>query len=166
MIRRRPHTVAAVSSSPSSSPTFVIKRTRTGLGLFTLEPVAKGACLIEYTGELISSEESNARGGKYLFQLDEQRVIDGKARSYLARYINHSCRPNAKGYTEGRRIWIYAERKIAAGEQITIHYGEEYVRQHIAPRGCQCDECVVNVVKEDEKESNLTVKKVSRKKPN
>jgi len=119
---------------------FAIKRTKTGLGLFALQPIAKGKRIIEYIGEIITNEEADRRGGKYLFELDEKRSIDGKSRTNIARYINHSCRPNAEGLTTGRRIWIWALKNIKEGEQITIDYGKAYLDSHI--KRCQCEKCV------------------------
>jgi SET domain-containing protein len=75
--------------------------------------------------EVITSVEASRSRGKYLFTLDERRAADGKGRCNRARYVNHSCRPNAAGYTYGRRIWICALRAVATGEQITIDYGAE-----------------------------------------
>ena len=118
---------------------FAIKRTKTGLGLFALRPIAKGKRIIEYLGEIITNEEADRRGGKYLFELDEKRAIDGSSRSNTARYINHSCQPNAKGYTTGRRIWVWSLRAIEAGEEITIDYGKEYLDEHI--KRCKCESC-------------------------
>jgi SET domain-containing protein len=118
---------------------FAVKRTATGLGLFALQPIPRGKRIIEYTGRIMSAEEADSSRGKYLFELDEKRAIDGSARTNLARYINHSCRPNAKGYTSGRRIWIWSLRAIKAGEQITINYGKDYLDAHI--KQCKCESC-------------------------
>jgi uncharacterized protein len=118
---------------------FAVKRTRTGLGLFTLQAIPADKKIIEYIGPVISAEECDRKGGKYLFELDEKRAIDGSARSNLARYINHSCRPNAKGYTTGKRIWIWSLRALKAGEEITIDYGKEYLDAHIEQ--CKCEKC-------------------------
>jgi SET domain-containing protein len=118
---------------------LAVKRTRTGLGLFAQEYIPADERIIEYEGIVISNEEADRRGGKYLFELDEKRAIDGSARSNTARYINHSCRPNAKGYTTGRRIWIWSLRAINAGEEITIDYGKEYLDEHI--KQCRCAKC-------------------------
>lgn len=118
---------------------LIIKRTNTGLGLFTQQAIPAGKKIIEYVGPIITSEEANRRGGKYLFELDEEYAIDGSARSNTARYINHSCRPNAKGYTTGRRIWIWSLRTIKPGEEITINYGKEYLDEHI--KQCKCAKC-------------------------
>jgi SET domain-containing protein len=118
---------------------FAVKRTATGLGLFTLQPIPRGRRIIEYIGPIVSAEEADDSQGKYFFELDEKRAIDGSARINLARYINHSCRPNAKGYTTGRRIWIWSLRAIKAGEQLTINYGKDYLDTHI--KQCKCESC-------------------------
>jgi len=83
----------------SDDKTLIINRTATGLGLFTTRPIRRGTRIIEYTGEIISIAEANRRANKYLFELNEKRTIDGSSRDNLARYSNHSCRPNAKGYS-------------------------------------------------------------------
>jgi uncharacterized protein len=118
---------------------FAVKRSATGLGLFTLEPIPASKRIIEYVGPVISAEEADQKGGKYLFELDKKRAIDGSARSNIARYINHSCRPNARGYTSGRRVWIWSVKNIKAGEEITINYGKEYLEAHI--KRCRCAKC-------------------------
>jgi SET domain-containing protein len=70
-----------------------------GLGLFTLTPIRVGKRIIEYTGPAMTSEATARRGGKYLFAVDEKLTVDGSARSNTARYINHSCQPNAEAFT-------------------------------------------------------------------
>jgi SET domain-containing protein len=118
---------------------FAIKRTTSGLGLVTLKPIPADKKIVEYIGPTITLEEANKSRGKYLFELDDNHVIDGRARSNIARYINHSCAPNAQGFTTGKRIWIWSLREIKAGEEITIDYGEEYVEMHI--KRCKCESC-------------------------
>jgi len=118
---------------------FAVKRSATGLGLFTTEPIPRGKRIIEYTGTIVSAEEADSSNRKYFFELDDKRAIDGSARTNLARYINHSCRPNSKGYTSGRRIWIWSLRTIKAGEELTIDYGKDYLDAHI--KQCKCDSC-------------------------
>ncbi len=120
---------------------LVVKRTAAGLGLFTLRAIPRNRRVVEYTGPVLTSEEVEKRSGKYFFELDAGRSIDGSSRENIARYINHSCRPNARGYTTGSRIWVWSLRKIEAGEQITIDYGESYFNDHIRPVGCKCEAC-------------------------
>jgi SET domain-containing protein len=125
----------------NGKPKYAIKRTATGLGFFALEPIPYDKRIIEYTGPILTSEEADKKGGKYLMSIDEKYVIDGTPRSNIARYINHSCRPNAKAYRSGSRVWIWSIRAIKAGEEITYDYGKEYFNDHIRPKGCKCNKC-------------------------
>lgn len=118
---------------------LAVKRTAAGLGLFALQPIPADKKIVEYKGLIISIEEANKSRSKYLFELDEKRAVDGSARSNIARYINHSCEPNAKAFTNGKRIWAWSLRAIEAGEEITIDYGEQYVDAHI--KRCKCETC-------------------------
>lgn len=120
---------------------LAVKRTATGLGLVALEPIPADKKIIEYVGPVLTHAEAAAKGGKYLLTIDERYVIDGSPRSNKARYVNHSCRPNARAYTTGVRVWIWSLRPIRAGEEITINYGREYFNDHIKPRGCKCRKC-------------------------
>ena len=126
---------------PVSHTDVRVKRSATGLGLFTLRDIPANRRIVEYVGEVITDEEADRRGGKYLFALGDGRNIDGRARTNLARYVNHSCRPNAVAYISGRRVWVWSRRKIKAGEEITIDYGPTYFDEHIRPRGCKCAAC-------------------------
>jgi len=121
---------------------LAIKRTATGLGLVALRSILRGQRIIEYTGSIITNEEAHRSKSKYLMGLDEKRTIDGSPRTNIARYINHSCRPNAAAYATGGRIWIWSKKGIKACEEITIDYGEEYVNAFIRAKGCGCQRCI------------------------
>jgi len=122
---------------------LITKRGTHGLGLFTTVPFKKGDFVIEYTGEKLTMDVANIRGGQYLFELNDASVIDGKGRQNLARYINHSCRPNC--YPEidenEEHIMIYAKRTIALGEELTYNYGPEFFTTHVKSKGCRCVKC-------------------------
>lgn len=120
-----------------------VKRSSAGLGLFATDAFTKDECVIEYTGETISSEEADQRGGKYLFELNDNWTIDGKGRENIARYINHSCRPNCEPILseDETQVHIHAKRKIAPGEELTYNYGKDYFTRVIKPLGCRCVKC-------------------------
>lgn len=124
-----------------TSGATVVKRSKIGLGLFATSDIPKGTRIIQYIGKRITNEEAASNTGKYLFTLDEKYTIDGSSRDNLARYINHSCRPNAESDVIDGEIWISAKRKIKAGEEITIHYGKDYFNTFIKPKGCKCAKC-------------------------
>lgn len=120
---------------------FAVKRTATGLGLLTMLPIRAGKRVIEYVGPIVTTEMVEGSQGKYFFKLDEGFAVDGRARSNLARYINHSCQPNAEAFIYGRRVWIYSKRALHAGEQLTLDYGGEYLTAHMSRVGCKCEVC-------------------------
>ena len=123
------------------NPSYVVKRTSTGLGLFAVKPIARGKRIIEYKGPLVTDEEVYKRGGKYFFGVNTKWSIDGSLRSNVARYINHGCKPNAEAYISGRRVWIWSRRNIKPGEEIVYDYGKEYFEGIIKPLGCRCEGC-------------------------
>lgn len=127
----------------SYRPKVKVQRSTAGLGLFALETIPSGQLIIEYTGERISDTEADRRGGQYLFIVTDQLVIDGKGRQHTARYINHACRPNAEAEhdEEEDRIYIRAKKSIKPGEEITYHYGSDFFKRIIKPKGCQCATC-------------------------
>ena len=111
------------------------------MGLFAVEPIPRGKRIIEYTGPLISNEEFERRDGKYFFAVNSKWTIDGSPRTNVARYINHSCQPNAEALLSGRRVWIWSKRNIKAGEEIAYDYGKDYFEDIIEPMGCRCEKC-------------------------
>ncbi len=120
---------------------YAVRRTRTGLGLYTLQTILKGKRIIEYTGPLISNKEVDKRRGKYFFQINSKWSVDGSPRGNTARYVNHSCAPNAEAFVSGRRVWLWSKKNIKEGEEITFNYGKEYFDDHIKPTGCKCRKC-------------------------
>ncbi len=133
-----------MSISEPFSKLLIKKRSALGgIGLYTSVPLKKGTYVIEYTGEKITEEEANRRGGKYLFTINSRWTVDGKDRKNTARYINHSCKPNCEAQIKKGRVLIYAIKNISAGEELTFDYGEEYLNdKDTMPFGCRCAECL------------------------
>lgn len=113
-----------------------------GLGLYAGENIPKGSCIIEYTGRVISKQEEMTSRSRYLFSVTKNKTIDGASRKNTARYINHSCKPNAEVEIYKGRVFIFALRAIKEGEAITYDYGKEYCDEYFAKDGCKCDSCV------------------------
>lgn len=133
-----------MSHNDNYRPAVTIGTGLEGEGLFAAETISKGQLIVEYTGERISDAESERRGGRYLFEVKKNLVIDGSHPSHTARYINHACSPNAEAEHEVTedRVYIRALRKLRPGEEITINYGKEYIRDIIEPDGgCRCQDC-------------------------
>ena len=139
---------------------YKVKRASAGLGLFAIAPYKKGEFVIEYTGELISADEADARGGRYLFTINDDLVIDAKGREHKARYINHSCKPNcyAEVDEEKERILIYTRKKIEPGEEFVYDYGKEYFKDYIKPHGCRCVKCTKKRLKKEKAKAKAEAK--------
>lgn len=118
-----------------------VGRSKTGLGLFALEPIPKGAKIIEYVGKVMTDEPDDATNGLYIFSINKRTDIDGAPRWNTARYINHSCRPNAESDVIKGHVWIEAKRNIMLGEELFYDYGKEYFNEYIKPKGCRCSKC-------------------------
>ena len=119
---------------------FALKKTTHGLGLVTKIPLKRDTFIVEYTGEKITQEEGDRRGGRYLMVYDKKYMIDGKGRENLGRYVNHSCKPNCKTYMENKKIRVYTIKNVAAGEELTYNYGKEYCDAYCKP--CLCGACL------------------------
>jgi uncharacterized protein len=120
---------------------YVVKRSSAGLGLFATEVIPKGKRIIEYTGPRVPNEEVERSNGKYFFGVTKKWSIDGSGRDNIARYINHSCRPNAEALISKGRVWIWSRKKIMPGEEISYDYGKEYFESIIKDLGCRCQKC-------------------------
>lgn len=120
---------------------LAVRRSRAGLGLFALEAIPKGACIIEYTGRVLTDEEYARSRSRYLFDVGKNKVLDGSPRTNKARYINHSCAPNCEPTIHKGRPFIHAIRNIKPGEELAYNYGEEYF-EHYLKGVCRCPKCM------------------------
>jgi SET domain-containing protein len=123
---------------------FRVGRSRTGLGLFATKPIKKNSRIVEYKGPMLTTKEANkieAKGNRYLYEINSFWTIDGAPRSNVARYANHSCNPNADSYNVKKRVFIRAIRNIKPGEEIVYDYGIDYLKNVIGKSNCQCSRC-------------------------
>ena len=140
---------SATNKTPRSKPgerLYRVGRAKTGLGLYAVAPIPQRKLVIEYSGERIptkrAQEIDRQRANKYLFEIDNRWTIDGSPRSNIARYVNHSCDPNTEAESNRGRLMFRAIRDIAAGEEITLDYGEEHMELYFGKAGCLCPSCI------------------------
>jgi [histone H3]-lysine4 N-trimethyltransferase SETD1 len=117
-----------------------------GWGLFTKTAISKDSPVVEYMGETIRQPiadkrekeyELSGEGSCYMFRLDAHRIVDATMIGSMARFMNHSCSPNAYAKIisvdtdlgPDKKIVVCAIRDIAAGEEIT--YGRSSVVAYI-----------------------------------
>lgn len=108
-----------------------------GKGLFTRRDIAKGEKIVAYEGYLRRWKDVKDQDGynAYLLKLDERWALDARPLTKtLGRYANDAAgarrvkglRNNAQYFTYGKRCFIEATRKIHAGNEILVSYGNAY----------------------------------------
>jgi SET domain-containing protein len=136
----------APKARPKAKPAlYRVGRAQTGLGLFAAQDIPERKLIIEYVGRRIptkvAQEIDRRRANKYLFEIDRRWTIDGSTRRNLARYVNHSCDPNAEAESNRGRLMYRAIKPIAEGSEITVDYGEEHMELYFGAAGCRCPGC-------------------------
>src|SRR4029079_17014113 len=133
----------ACNSTRMSGKKFRVGRSHVGLGLVANEFIDKGSFIVEYKGRMLPDAvacELSDRGAKYLYEINSRWSVDGSSRRNVARYANHSCRPNAESdVTRDKKIIIRAIKRIFPGDEITYDYGRDYFNLIIKKLGCKCD---------------------------
>jgi len=118
-----------------------IGRSNAGLGLFARVPIKKGQFIVRYSSRKLRAEVADELDNRYMFEVNNRWTIDGSGRRNRARYINHSCRPNAEVYFVKHVIKIRAIKNIKPDDEITYHYGRDYFDTFIKAVGCKCMHC-------------------------
>ncbi|XP_072811145.1 histone-lysine N-methyltransferase SUV39H2 isoform X1 [Vicugna pacos] len=111
-----------------------------GWGVKTLVKIKRMTFVMEYVGEVITSEEAERRGQlydnkgiTYLFDLDyesDEFTVDAARYGNVSHFVNHSCDPNLQVFnvfidnldTRLPRIALFSTRTIRAGEELTFDY--------------------------------------------
>jgi SET domain-containing protein len=103
-----------------------------GWGVFATETIPKNKRIIHYAGEKISNQESLKREARYLekghiwcFKLTNRTVIDAAVGGNIARYINHSCKPNCYIEIKDGTIWVRAAKTIRKGTELNYNYNTD-----------------------------------------
>ena len=88
-----------------------------GRGLFATRAIREGALVGVFEGKKTSKDDMHV-----LWTESEDGKWVGLRVTNLLMYVNHAADPN----TEALGTELYALRRIAADEEITFHYGDEW----------------------------------------
>jgi SET domain-containing protein len=110
-----------------------------GQGAFAAEAIPQRVKIGEIRGQSISVADARIRATRHerimIVEVSPRKAIDFFKSVDPMRYTNHSCRPNARLSIRQGRVEFYALRAIAAGEEITVNYGQTHHRGQLA---CRC----------------------------
>jgi uncharacterized protein len=112
---------------------------KSGKGLFTTVDIPKGGLVCEYKGRLARWRDMKDEDGYngYIFKInriwaiDAQRMLSAKGRyANDARGLSRApgCRNNAEYITRGLKCYISTTRRLRAGEEVFVDYGQAYWR--------------------------------------
>ncbi|KAG1711326.1 hypothetical protein DVH05_008580 [Phytophthora capsici] len=107
-----------------------------GWGAYALEPIRKDEFVLEYTGELVTDEEAERRGGiydrkelSYLFSVNSDYVVDAARKGNKAKFANHKEKAAANldvkiiSSNGEDRIGLFASEDIEMGAELFFDYG-------------------------------------------
>ena len=110
-----------------------------GQGAFAAEAIAPRLKIGEIRGESISVATARIRATRHerimIVEVSAKKAIDFSKSADAMRYTNHSCQPNARLCIRQGRVEFYAVHAIAAGQEITVNYGETH---HAGKLACRC----------------------------
>ncbi|KAG2771468.1 hypothetical protein Pcac1_g17439 [Phytophthora cactorum] len=101
-----------------------------GYGMYAREAISATEYVYEYTGAMVSQDEAERRGliydtrdTSYLFDLNEDAVLDALRCGSKSKFINHdgevpNCTAKVVSVCGVHHITIWALRNIAVGEEL------------------------------------------------
>lgn len=152
-----------------------------GNGVFALIDIPAKTELIEYRGRRLTHAQADRlyantsdSGHTFLFTLNDKYVLDANSEGNIARWINHSCKPNcravleenAEGNPRNDRVLIESLRRVSAGEELTYDYGI-VLEERLTPRlkaiwACRCGTpCCTGTLLKPKRAPHSTAKKRS-----
>lgn len=148
---KQPSTPREGLTQDFSIPSIAVRESKVhGNGVFALRKIPAETCVTEYRGERVTQREADRRKAAdpdnpfhtFFFSLEDGKLIDGDSEGNAARWINHSCAPNCEAREEDGRVFIYALRDIARGEELNYDYGliveERHTAKVRAAYACRC----------------------------
>lgn len=109
-----------------------------GRGVFARQALPARRKVGEVTGQLVRLPAARRRVERqrriFLVELTTRTALDCSAGNVL-RHLNHACTPNCYLRVRGYAVEVYTLRALAAGEELTIDYGQT---PHRGGMRCTC----------------------------
>ena len=104
---------------------LIIKKSKSGKGVFANRKFRKGEVILIPRGELLTKEKINKKKNFKWFmdhslQIEEDLFM-GPAYDFED-FVNHGCNPNSGHIINGKKIRFVAIKNIKKGEEITFDY--------------------------------------------
>ena len=128
-----------------------------GCGLFAKCNIDEETFLCEYKGDI--KNRNDVEDTSYVAEMGNGSVIDAVHSLCLAKYINHSCKPNCifqkiTQYTDGEngfveQLWVVTKEEVIKGEELVVNYDgsdpEKSFSKNFPNGTCLCAVCNPNL---------------------
>ena len=112
---------------------------RNGNGLFATRRYRRGQRILDVRGRIYNHRVLWKRGGTFAdncYRFGPETYLDpGEG---VARYVNHSCVPNAAVGKQSNRLFLFAAEPIASGDEIVFDYSTILGDDDIWIMRCNC----------------------------
>jgi hypothetical protein len=117
----------------------VVRSARNGKGLFATRRYEPGDRILDVCGRIYSHRVLWRRGGAFAdncYRFGPETYLDpGEG---VAKYVNHSCAPNAAVGKENNRLYLFAAEPIASGDEIVFDYSTILGDDDVWTMRCNC----------------------------
>ena len=126
--------------TPAPAAGVFVGRARVGRGLFAARAFRRGESVLAIRGRVVSYTLLWEREGSAF----SANCIRFGPETYLdpgdgpARYLNHSCSPNAAVAKLSHRLFLVAARRITRGEELVFDYSTTIGDDDVWTMRCRC----------------------------
>lgn len=121
-------------------PPVVVARARNGRGLIAARSLQAGVTIMRVHGRIVHYELLwRCQGSKFsanCFRYGPDTYLDPG--DGIARFLNHSCEPNAGIRKISNQLFLFTARRIGRGSEITIDYSTTIGDDDIWRMRCNC----------------------------
>jgi hypothetical protein len=118
-----------------------VRNARNGQGVFATRSYRPGQIILDVRGRIYNHRVLWRRGGTFAdncYRFGPETYLDpGES---AARYVNHSCAPNAAVGKQRNRLYLFAVERIATGDEIVFDYSTILGDDDIWTMRCNCGE--------------------------
>ncbi len=117
----------------------VVKKSKTGLGVFTNKGFKAGTRVFLVRGEFMTcneEEDVDERTRSNTIRYDTELYISPTG--FTADYLNHSCEPNTKIQKVRKKLFVVAISNIMKGEEVVMDYSTIIASDDTWTMDCRC----------------------------
>jgi SET domain-containing protein len=116
-----------------------IRKSKNGLGIFSINGFSSKEVIFEVKGSFISCYEEDDIDEKTranTFRFDEEKYLSPEGE--IGDFLNHSCNPNSTVLKNDEKLFVVAVNDIGKNEEVTIDYSTIIALDDSWEMKCNC----------------------------